>query len=182
MTTRSRLAAEKAGLACVFTALSLGWFLALDVAGVELGTALLAWVAAGPFLLYPLQTRVARGAVRAARVELEEAAAQRTSSLLHYLAAQTDPQVRAVLDACDRLQLRCRANQLDPGRVSQELSAIQYQVMRLRETVTKTPGVPPGAVNVVEGAADGSGRPRQREAIQRYVRQASGLAGAGGRP
>ena len=134
---RTTLAAEKAGTACVLTALMLAWFLALDMAGVDLGVSLLVWAGLAPFLLYPLLGCLVRKSARLAEARADAAVRREKAAEMHDLCLRTETQIQTIADCCDRLLARSRAQDLDFGRANQEATAIGRELVRLQEELSR---------------------------------------------
>jgi hypothetical protein len=132
-----RLTAETIGTSCSITAISLAWFLALDIFGIDLGIALLGWLALSPILLYVLLRRLTAVVARRTETDLELTTSYRIHSALNYITGQAEPPLKTIIDCCDRLIDRCRAGDIDIGRVNQEADAIRYEVFHVRNALSR---------------------------------------------
>lgn len=131
--------AEKIGTACFLTALMLAWFLVLDVLEVRLELSLLGWAAVAPFLLQPLLGRLTRATERHCSEAAELAGSRRAAAMLRHAAGEAERPLMTIVESCDRLQTRCRAEDLDFRRVSQEAAAIHHEAVQVREILSAPP-------------------------------------------
>jgi hypothetical protein len=169
---------EKLTTACLLTATMLGWFMSLDMLGVELGVSLVTWAVIAPLLLYPLLGRLTRNAASRARREMEIANSQKMLALLNYLHGQMDQSVRTMVASCARLIESSRAKQLDAEAVSKEAATIHYEVIKLGDVLSRMNAS--AMAGSGEGGLDAFGRPvaprEGRRSISGYIRRAASSA------